>query len=231
MIKNFLQKGLSGNALKIIALVAMTVDHLALLVIPQAEWLRIIGRLAMPIFAYMIAEGCKYTKNKLKYFLMVFILGIICQVVYFINDGSLLMGILIDFSISILLIYCISYASKIKKWWGYLLVIVCLTAVFFTVYYLPELTNRDLSFDYGIGAILLPVAVYLFDKKWLKLLAMAICLLPVCAIDWQIQWFCYLALIPLALYNGKRGKYKLKYLFYIYYPLHLVVLYYIGIMI
>ena len=55
----------------------------------------------MPIFAFMIAEGCKYTKNKLKHFLMIFILGVICQVVYFINDQSLLMGILIVFSFSI----------------------------------------------------------------------------------------------------------------------------------
>ena len=56
-MKKFIQKGLSGNTLKIIALVAMTLDHLCLLVIPQQQWLRIIGRIAMPIFAYMIAEG------------------------------------------------------------------------------------------------------------------------------------------------------------------------------
>ena len=84
-MKNFLQKGLSGNTLKIIALIAMTLDHLCLLVFPEMQWFRIIGRIAMPIFAYMIAEGCRYTKNKVKYFLMVFVLGVICQVVYFSN--------------------------------------------------------------------------------------------------------------------------------------------------
>lgn len=230
-MRNFLQKGLSGNTLKIIALVAMTLDHLALLVIPQAEWLRIVGRIAMPIFAYMIAEGCKYTKNKLKYFLMVFVLGVICQVVYFISDESLLMGILIDFSISILIIYCVAYATKVKKWWTYIIVIVSITLTVILVYLLPEITNDLVSFDYGIGAILLPVVVYLFNNSWFKLLATALILIPICAIEWQVQWFCYLALIPLALYNGKRGKYKLKYLFYIYYPLHLVVLYFLGMII
>ena len=230
-MKKFIQKGLSGNTLKIIALVAMTLDHLCLLVIPQQQWLRIIGRIAMPIFAYMIAEGCKYTKNKLKYFLMVFVLGVICQVVYFINDGSLLMGILIDFSLSILLIYAINFATKTRKPYAYVIAILTLLGIVFLVYFLPNLVNKSLSFDYGIGAILLPVVVYLFENKWVKLLATAIFLLPVCAIEWKVQWFCYLALIPLAMYNGKRGKYKLKYLFYVYYPLHLVVLYFIGMII
>ena len=231
MMKNVFREGLSNNALKIIALISMTLDHLCILIIPQVEWLRIIGRIAMPIFAYMIAEGCKYTKNKLKYFLMVFILGVICQVVYYVSDGSLLMGILIDFSISILLIYFIDYALNVKKWWAYTLAILSIIATALLVYILPEWTNGDLYFDYGLGAILLPVVIYIFNNKWLKLFATAIFLIPICAIDWQIQWFCYLALIPLALYNGKRGKYKLKYLFYLYYPIHLAVLYLIGIMI
>lgn len=230
-MKNFLQKGLSGNTLKIIALIAMTLDHLCLLVFPEMQWLRIIGRIAMPIFAYMIAEGCRYTKNKLKYFLMVFVLGVICQVVYFINDKSLLMGILIDFSLSILLIYAISFATKTKRLFAYFIAFLTLLGIVFLVYFLPNLVNKSLSFDYGIGAILLPVVVYMFEKKWAKLLAMAIFLLPVCVVEWKVQWFCYLALIPLALYNGKRGKYKLKYLFYAYYPLHLVVLYFLGMII
>ena len=49
---------------------------------PKIELLRVIGRLSFPIFAYMIAEGSYYTKHKLRYFLMVFILGVICQVAY-----------------------------------------------------------------------------------------------------------------------------------------------------
>ena len=231
MIKKFFKQGISGNTLKIIALIAMTLDHLCILIIPQVEWLRIIGRIAMPIFAFMIAEGCKYTKNKLKHFLMIFILGVICQVVYFINDQSLLMGILIVFSFSVVIIYSISYAFKSQKWWAYLLVVLAIGLTLFCYYGLPKLTTEHLEFDYGIGAVFLPVGIYLFNNKWLKLLATAICLIPISAISWSVQWFCYLALIPLALYNGKRGKYNIKYFFYLYYPLHLVVLYFISLFI
>ena len=66
---------LSGNALKIIAAVAMTIDHVGLMFFPQLKVLRIIGRIALPIFAFMIAEGCRYTRNKLRYFLTVFLLA------------------------------------------------------------------------------------------------------------------------------------------------------------
>ena len=60
--------GLSGNALKIIACISMLVDHVGLMLLPNEIWLRYIGRIAFLIFAFLISEGCCYTKNKLKYF-------------------------------------------------------------------------------------------------------------------------------------------------------------------
>ena len=66
---------LSGNGLKLVAALTMLIDHVGMLLFPQVLLLRIIGRLAFPIYAFMIAEGCRYTKNKLRYFLMVFLLG------------------------------------------------------------------------------------------------------------------------------------------------------------
>ena len=71
---------LNGNALKYIAALTMLIDHAGLLLFPRNILFRIIGRLAFPIFAFMIAEGCRYTRNKLKYFLSVFILGFACFV-------------------------------------------------------------------------------------------------------------------------------------------------------
>ena len=61
--------GLNGNQLKILAMLFMTVDHVGAFLMPQYEILRYIGRLAMPIFAFMIAEGCTHTHNRLRYFL------------------------------------------------------------------------------------------------------------------------------------------------------------------
>ena len=57
------KRPLSGNALKILAAIFMTLDHMGLMLFPHIPLLRILGRLALPIFAFMIAEGCKYTRD------------------------------------------------------------------------------------------------------------------------------------------------------------------------
>ena len=100
---------LSGNALKIIAAVAMVLDHAGLMFFPGNKVLRILGRLAFPIFAFMIAEGCKYTRNRLRYFLQLFILAAVCQIVYFLVDGSMYLSILFTFSSSLLMIFSLQH--------------------------------------------------------------------------------------------------------------------------
>ena len=96
-------KGLSANQLKIIAAVCMVIDHIGLMFYPTAVWMRTIGRLALPIFAFFIAEGCFYTKSRLRYFSLTFGLGVICQIVYFVALKSLYMCILITFSLGLIL--------------------------------------------------------------------------------------------------------------------------------
>lgn len=75
--------GLTGNQLKLIAMAAMTLDHIGVYLLPQALILRIIGRLALPIYAYMIAEGCRYTRSRKQYLLRIAGLAAVCQAVYF----------------------------------------------------------------------------------------------------------------------------------------------------
>ena len=76
--------GLTNNQLKIIAMVSMLLDHVGLLFFPNVAIFRILGRIAFPIFAYMIAEGCRYTKNRAKYLGMIAAMAIVFQVVYFV---------------------------------------------------------------------------------------------------------------------------------------------------
>ena len=75
---------LNSNALKLLAAVAMFIDHFGLLYFPEVLVLRYIGRLAMPLFAFAISEGCRYTRDKRKHFLFLFAVGLACQLVYFI---------------------------------------------------------------------------------------------------------------------------------------------------
>ena len=104
--------GLTGNQLKILAMTAMTCDHIGLQLLPQFGVLRIIGRLALPIYAYMIAEGCRYTHDRKKYLLRILVLAMLCQIVYFVAMGSLYQCILFTFSLSICLIYALDSVGK-----------------------------------------------------------------------------------------------------------------------
>ena len=106
-------KGLTTNALKFIACFCMLVDHIGYVFFPTSLYiLGVIGRVSMPIFAFFVAEGCKYTEDQTKHFLLMFGLGVFCQTVYFFALHSLYMSILITFSLSILMIYALQHFKK-----------------------------------------------------------------------------------------------------------------------
>jgi hypothetical protein len=96
-----MKRGLSGNALKLIALLTMTVDHIGYILFPSVLWLRIVGRLAFPIYAFLIAEGCRHTKRLGNYFITMAGFALFCQVVSFLATGSLYQCILVTFTLSI----------------------------------------------------------------------------------------------------------------------------------
>ena len=73
---------LTKNQLKILAIICMTIDHIGVAFFPNEPLLRMIGRLAFPIFSYGIAEGCRYTRNKRRYFGGVFLCGAVCALAF-----------------------------------------------------------------------------------------------------------------------------------------------------
>ena len=211
---------LSGNALKLIAAASMLIDHIGVLFFSGNVTFRIVGRLAYPIFAYMIAQGCCYTRNKTRYFLQIFLLSAACQLVYYLVDGSLYFSILVTFSSSILVIYAMQYARE-KGNAGFLLLAAAVAGVW--------LLNRYLTIDYGFWGSMVPVFAALFmergrDTKWKTLLSTGVGLLILSLTLGGVQIWSLAALPVLALYNGQRGKLPMKYFFYIFYPLHLAVL-------
>lgn len=220
-----MQKGLNNNQLKLIALVTMTVDHAGMLLFPQALWMRLVGRLAFPIFAYMIAEGCRYTRSMPKYLAALGTVAAACQVVYFFAMGSLYQSIMVTFTVSVGLIWLVKRGQKTGKpiWW--VLAALGAVAAFFVAQILPLcLPDTDFCVDYGFLGIMLPVGVYLCRTKQLQLLYTALVLALMSLSGWSGQWVSLLAIVLLALYNGRRGRLKMKWLFYLYYPAHLVVL-------
>ncbi len=228
--------GFNNNQLKIIALIAMTCDHMGKLLFPELKVLQIIGRFAFPIFAYMIAEGCTYTRNMKKYFGMTAGVALICQIVYFVTMQSLYMCVMVTFALSIVLIAIIKKAQQTKNtrsatlWWfvfGFSII-----ATFFLCSILPNLpTGTDYYIDYGMIGVMLPVIIYVYNSKVTKLVATTLMLILLGSYLGGLQWFALMAVLLLALYNNERGKLRLKYVFYIYYPLHMAAIYGISMLI
>lgn len=245
MIKSHAKwQGLSSNTLKIIAAISMLIDHIGVILLPRVAILRILGRLAFPIFAFMIAEGCAKTKNRLRYFLSVFLLGAACQVVYCLYDDELYLGILITFSLSILLIYALQAlknallgdaVSAGRRLAAALVFLLLLAGVY--------VLNLYLTIDYGFWGCLLPVFASVFrqqaanaptferlDRLGVHVISFGVGLAILSYVHGGVQPYSLCALPLLALYSGKRGAWSMKWFFYIFYPAHLAALELLGIL-
>lgn len=231
---------LNTNALKFLAAALMLVDHIGLMFFPQELLWRIVGRLSMPLFAFALSEGCRYTKNKTKHFCLLFALALLCQIVYyFFDDGNLYMSILVTFSLSVLTIYALQFFKKTlfdeKK---RVFEKIVSFALFATVIVCDFALCNIFEIDYGFWGIMLPVFASIFDFRDIpapallqkldclpaRVFALSIGLIVLALSFGGIQFYALLAIPILFLYNGEKGKWKTKYFFYIFYPLHLVLL-------
>lgn len=224
--------GMNSNQLKIVALLAMTCDHVGKQLLPQIEILQVFGRLAFPIFAYMIAEGCVHTKSKKRYLLTMAGLAAICQIVYFVAMGSLYQCVLVTFSLSISLIFLLDNARKKRTAPAYVCCGLGFIVAAFICIVLPWLLpSTDFKIDYGMIGVLLPVGIYLGKSRKAKLAIMSVMLVLLGIKMGGVQWYALFTLLLRALYNGKRGTLRMKHLFYIYYPLHLLGIYLLGLVV
>lgn len=215
--------------LKSIAAISMTVDHIGIQMFPGVDIFHIIGRIAFPIFAYMLAEGCKYTKNRGRHLGLLVLLAILCQAVFTFATGSYYQSILVTFSLSVCMICSMEYALSKRTVLSSILPIFVMACVFVLTDVLPIVfKSTDFAIDYGFVGVMIPILVYMGQDKMQKLLYIAIGLTILSLISGGFQWVCLMALPLLALYNGKRGKLKMKYFFYIYYPAHLVAIFLIS---
>ena len=152
---------------------------------------------------------------------MIFGLGAVCQIVYYLFDGSLYFSILITFSLSILMIYALQYWKQKKTALSGLVFVSSVIATYFL--------NQWLTIDYGFWGCMLPVFAALphgtdRDRLSVNTTMLGVGLIFLGLSTDAVQCLALLALPLLYAYNGKRGKLNLKYFFYIFYPTHLVVL-------
>ena len=230
------KKGLNTNQIKLIAAVSMLLDHVGYFLFPTVTVFRILGRLAFPIFAFCLAEGCRYTRNRLRYWLSISICAVVFQAVAVFSVGgfglsfspavifSIPVNIFGTYAVAILLCYLFDF-TKTRKIGGFLL----LGLAVFAVYVL----SRYVEFDYGFLGILLPLSAYVFETnaetsvgKWAKYLSFSLVLAALSALSgWSVQYYSLLAVPILSFYNGQYGSKRFKYWFYVFYPLHLILIY------
>ncbi len=240
-----MKKILNSNTIKFIAIIAMTIDHIAWLVFPGYDngivpvALHIIGRLTCPIMCYFIAEGYHYTKNVNKYTLRLFLFSFISHFAYVFASSSY-----IDWKSFIPFYYGDIFNQTSVMWplaWGLVM--------------LRIVNNQKIKQSIKIVLITL-ICLITFPSDWSCIASL--CILAIGTnrgnLKKQMLWMVFfvslylvvyffaidklygiiqmaviLAIPVIMMYNGKRGHNQrinqiTKWLFYIYYPLHLLII-------
>ena len=223
--------------LKLIAIVSMTIDHIGFAIFPETAIFRRIGRMAMPLFAFQIALGFKHTSSRTKYIFRILLIAILSEIPYMLlimarsshNSWELFeilkqswhsmlsLNICFTFFMSLLTLCSLEMAKKYKFY--YLIALYCPI--------LALICHMD--YDW-FGIILVVIFYYWGDKKWLYTLLSVVACTISCLVDYYLlnvnsfmEYYMFLAYPLLYLYNGQKGK-GLKYLFYAFYPLHMLLI-------
>ena len=230
---NTIKKGLNSNQLKLIAIIAMTIDHITMIFLknhiefPVYFGLRFVGKITIPIMCFFISEGYYYTKNIKNYVGRLFLFAIISHFAFCYAFNIKIIPSNIFFQTSViwslmwgLISLCIAKSEridiKIKIFliilisvltfnadWGFISVLII---VFFG---LTRENRKQQMAGMCIIIIIYEISMILQSKNYYQLMHLGI----------------FLSIPLLLKYNGQKGSLKwLKHFFYIYYPAHLIIL-------
>lgn len=238
---------LSSKALHIFAMVFMLLDHAWATLLSDYQWLTCVGRLAFPIFAFMIVEGYSHTRDLKKYVLRLFVFALITEIPFDLMVGNTLFfyvhqNVLWTFLIAIGLIYINELAKKKGKWWLNVLTALVTVALGFFLGFVTFV-------DYNAAGILTVLVFYFFrGRKWWCYLGQLVCLYYINVeflkgLYFEVELFGHefevvqqgLALLSLGfiwLYKGRQGKSSktFRYFCYAFYPLHMFILWLIMVL-
>lgn len=191
----------------------MALDHTGAVLYPSQIWLRCLGRIAFPIFCFLIVEGFFHTHDVRWYMGRLGVFALISEIPYDLAfrgvpleyaHQNVFFTLLIGIGMMVLL-------ERNREW--PVKAVILLLAMWLAVL---------IRSDYNFRGVLLIFVFYIFhESRWLAVTAGGL---------WNflyqgvIQKYGVLSVLPLALYNGERGR-KMKYFFYIFYPAHLLLLY------
>ena len=201
--------------LKCIAIVTMLIDHVGAILFPAMIGFRIIGRLSFPIFCFLLVEGFHHTRDVKKYMVRLGVFALISEIPYDLAFRNVFIefqrqNVFFTLLLGVGLMYVLQRTNRM-----YIKVCYILLAMWAAL-------AAGMSYDYR-GILLIMIYYYFRNNQTAKL---------VLGSAWNFLWtgvqqFGALAGIPIALYNGEKGK-SMKYMFYVFYPVHLLILYFIS---
>lgn len=227
---------LNGFHLKLIAICTMLIDHMGYTLFPGVMWLRCVGRVAFPIFCFLIAEGCVYTHDRKKYALRLLVFALLSEIPFNLMNSGMIwdpydQNVLWTLLLGALVCWLMDWALKKCTPLSFVLT----GAVMLAAYWLLEIGNTD----YGGWGMLLVAAFYGVHRApsgaVVKMIAQAFGLaffsLGVMGGYLSIELWSLAALVPIWLYNGQRGfsNKAVQYGFYAFYPVHILALSLIAI--
>ncbi len=222
-------------ALKLIAIIVMLIDHIGAMFIPRYTdtylVFRSVGRLAFPIFVFLIVEGFHHTRNVKKYLIRLGIFAMVSEIPF----DLAFYGKIIEFThqnvfftlfLGLLLISLLGMI-QVKLETQFILANLCCTVLVLAFCIIAVFLRTD----YDYSGILIMTAFFLFrGNRIATLISLFIItvLMYSDSIHYPIAWIFIacttLSMLLISLYNGQKGK-NVKYLFYVFYPAHLLILY------
>ena len=222
--------GISGFQLKWIGIVTMAIDHIGHVLFPQCWMLRVIGRLAFPIFCFLLVEGFHYTHDRKRYALRLAAFAVISELPFniaifgnwFVPQHQ---NVFWTLTIGVLMMTVLEYIDEKQSEaaFGVLKIGTVLLAMLLTVV---------LRTDYSEKGIFMIFLFYTFYQNR-RVAALSVAGYNLALSLWQlgsVQGAAALSAVPILCYNGKEGK-KMKYFFYLFYPVHLLLLHVISLIV
>jgi hypothetical protein len=232
----------SSAGLHIIAMASMLIDHLAKYVNYENNYVVAIGRLAFPIFAFMVVEGYFHTHNFWKYMFRMFIFAIVSEIPYnLMSSGKVFyrydQNVMWTFMLALACIWIIDKVRGYNKKW-----LSILSGIIVTI--AGYLISSYLMLDYlGSGILMVLIFYYLHERKWWSYILQFVLLFLVNVvmlgdgggyalalfgyeIEIPVQAFAMFSLIPIWLYRGRQGYHSkpFQYFCYAFYPVHMLIL-------
>lgn len=206
---------MSAFWLKLIAAVTMLIDHTGVLFFPQLSVLRVVGRVSFPLYAFLAAEGAANTRRPGHYLARLSLFALLSELPFrlaFSVGWNNLLPQNVLFTLLAGVACCLVFSSQKP-----------LPSLFFT---LSAAASAQLAgTDYGAYGVLCVVGFYLLRRERAGqgiAFSLLTALNSICT-PAPLQAFAVLGLAPCALYSGERGR-DLRWLFYVFYPAHLLLL-------